>query len=94
MTSRQRRAWPAPHTERVPVLDALRPFVTGRKNGWLSDAVKGAQASANLDSLIETAKANGLEPYAYLRRVFTLLPQATTVADIEALLPWAKPASA
>ena len=54
----------------------------------LSDTVKGAQSSANLYSLIETAKANGLEPYAYLRRVFTLLPAATTVADIEALLPW------
>jgi len=44
---------------------------------------------ANLYSLIEAAKANGLEPYAYLRRVFTELPAATTVADIEALLPWA-----
>jgi hypothetical protein len=31
---------------------------------------------------------NGLGPYHYLRRVFTLLPRATTVADIEALLPW------
>ena len=55
-----------------------------------SDTVHGAQASTNLYSLIETAKANGREPYAYLRRVFTLLPQATTVADIEALLPWVK----
>jgi transposase len=46
-------------------------------------------AIANLYSLIETAKANGLEPYAYLRRVFTELPATTTVEDIEALLPWA-----
>ncbi|MES0385409.1 MAG: transposase domain-containing protein, partial [Hyphomicrobium sp.] len=38
--------------------------------------------------LIETAKANGLEPYAYLRHVFTELPKATTLAEIEALLPW------
>ena len=68
--------------------NAIRPFVTGRKNWLFSDTVHGAQASANLYSLIETAKANGLEPYAYLRHVFTLLPQATTVADIEALLPW------
>ena len=72
--------------------NALRPFVTGRKNWLFSDSVKGAQASANLYSLIETAKANNLEPYAYLRRVFTALPAATTVADIEALLPWALPA--
>ena len=53
-----------------------------------SDTVNGAQSSANLYFLIETARANGLEPYAYLGRVFTLLPQATAVADIEALLPW------
>lgn len=60
-----------------------------RKNWLFSDTVHGARSSANLYSLIETAKANGLEPYAYLRRVFTELPRATTVADIEALLPWA-----
>ena len=47
----------------------------------------GAKSSANLYSLIHTAKANRLEPYAYLRHVFTELPKATTVADIEALLP-------
>jgi hypothetical protein len=38
--------------------------------------------------LIETAKANGLEPYAYLREVFTRLPAAGSVDDIEALLPF------
>lgn len=36
--------------------------------------------------MIETAKANGLEPYAYLRKIFTELPQATNVEQIEALL--------
>ncbi|MGH7261828.1 MAG: transposase domain-containing protein, partial [Nitrospiraceae bacterium] len=40
-----------------------------------------------LYSLIETAKANGLEPYHYLRHVFTELPKASTVAQIETLLP-------
>ena len=63
--------------------------MTGRKNWLFSDTVLGAQAGANLYSLNETAKANGLEPYAYPRQVFTELPRATTVADIEALLPWA-----
>jgi len=48
----------------------------------------GASASANLYSLIETAKDNGLEPYAYLKQVYTLLPQAQSLPDIEALLPW------
>ena len=52
-----------------------------------SDSVKGVNASANLYSLIETAKANGLEPYAYLRHLFTVLPKAETVEAIEALLP-------
>lgn len=70
------------------VENAIRPFVVGRK-GWLfADTVAGAEASANLYSILETAKANGLEPYAYLRRVFTDLPAATTLEDVEALLPW------
>jgi transposase len=67
--------------------NAIRPFVLGRKNWLFSDSVKGVKASANLYSLIETAKANGLEPYAYLRYLFAELPKAETVDDIEALLP-------
>ena len=45
--------------------------------------------------LIETAKANHCEPYAYLCHVFTELPKAKTLAEIEALLPWnfARPAT-
>ena len=46
-----------------------------------------ANASARLYSLTECAKANGLEPYAYLRHVFTELPKAQSLAEIEALLP-------
>ena len=67
--------------------NSIRPFVLGRKNWLFSASVKGVKASANLYSLIETAKANGLEPYAYLRHVFTELPKAETVEAIEALLP-------
>jgi transposase len=67
--------------------NAIRPFVVGRKNWLFSASVKGVRASANLYSLIETAKANGLEPYAYLRHLFTELPKAETVEVIEALLP-------
>jgi transposase len=75
--------------------NALRPFVLGRKAWLFSDTPAGAEASARLYGLIETAKANGREPYAYLRRVFTDLPKATTLAEIEALLPWnvARPAT-
>lgn len=67
--------------------NAIRPFVIGRENFLFCDTVAGANASANLYSLIETAKANGIEPYAYLRTVFTALPQETSVDEIEALSP-------
>jgi transposase len=67
---------------------AIRPFVIGRKNWLFADTVAGAHASANLYSLIETAKANGVEPYAYLARLFSALPRARSLADYERLLPW------
>ena len=75
--------------------NALRPFVLGRKAWLFSDTPAGAEASARLYGFIETAKANGCEPYAYLRRVFTDLPKATTLAEVDALLPWnvARPAT-
>jgi len=67
--------------------NAIRPFVVGRK-GWLfSGSPRGAHASATLYSLIETAKANALEPRAYLAFLFERLPAATTPAAIQALLP-------
>jgi hypothetical protein len=69
------------------VENAIRPFAIGRKNWLFSASVKGAKASANLYSLIETAKANDLEPYAYLKRVFTELPNAQSYDDVEKLLP-------
>ena len=68
--------------------NAIRPFVIGRKNWLFSASQKGAKASANLYSLIETAKANQLEPYAYLKLVFTQLPNAQTIEDVDLLLPW------
>jgi transposase len=68
--------------------NAIRPFVIGRKAWLFSDTPKGAQASAIHYSLIETAKANGLEPYVYLTQVLKALPYADTVEKIEALLPW------
>jgi len=68
--------------------NAIRPFVIGRKNWLFSDTPQGANASAIIYSVIETAKANGLEPYTYLRKAFKDLPAAKTVEDIEALLPW------
>lgn len=67
--------------------NAIRPFTIGRKNWLFSDSVKGIKSGTNLYSLIQTAKANRLEPYQYLRHVFTELPKADTVEAIEALLP-------
>ena len=71
-----------------PCENAIRPFVVGRKAWLFSATPAGAHASAVICSLIETAKANGHEPYAWLRHVLERLPMATTVADMEALLPW------
>ncbi len=67
--------------------NAIRPFVVGRKNWLFSGTPEGAQASALLYSLIETAKANALEPYKYLRYLFEKLPFASTVEEYSALLP-------
>ena len=73
-----------------PVENAIRPFTLGRKNWLFSSSVKGVTASANLYSLIETAKSNGLEPYAYLKHVLTKLPNAQNLDEIDRLLPWEK----
>ena len=67
--------------------NAIRPFAVGRKNWLFSGHPRGADASATLYTLIETAKANGLEPYHYLRYLFEHLPAATTDAQRKALLP-------
>jgi transposase len=69
--------------------NAIRPFALGRRNWLFADTVNGAKASATLYSLVETAKANGREPYAYLKQLFEKLPLAKSVADFEALLPFA-----
>ena len=68
--------------------NAIRPFVMGRKAWLFSDTPAGAHSSAVIYSLVQTAKANGLEPYAWLRRMLRDLPAANTVEAVEALLPW------
>ncbi|WP_295456039.1 IS66 family transposase [uncultured Thiodictyon sp.] len=67
--------------------NAIRPFVIGRKNFLFAGSPKGAEVSATFYSLIETAKANGLEPWAYLNHLFEHLPAAKTPEAIAALLP-------
>ena len=68
--------------------NAIRPFAVGRRNWLFSDTPRGARASATCYSLIETAKANGLEPSAYLHHVLQHIAAADTLEKIEALLPW------
>ncbi len=67
---------------------AIKPFVMGRNNWLFSQSVDGAHTSARLYSLIETAKMHLLNPVAYLKYLFTELPQCKTVSDYEALLPY------
>jgi hypothetical protein len=65
---------------------AIKPFVLGRKACLFSQTAKGANASATLYSIIETAKANGLVPYDYLVHVIEKIMQGDT--EPEQLLPW------
>jgi transposase len=59
------------------------------EKNWLFAATeKKARASANIYSLVETAEDNDIEPSVYLKEIFTRLPAATCVEDIEALLHW------
>lgn len=67
--------------------NAIRPFVIGRKNWLFAGSPKGAEASATLYSLVETAKANKLDPYKYLRFIFEKLPFAEVQEDYQLLLP-------
>lgn len=68
--------------------NAIRPFCVGRRNWLFADTVAGANASANLYSLLQTCRVNGIDGYRYLRALFQALPQAKTVDDYAALLPW------
>ena len=67
---------------------AIKPFVIGRKNWLFSNTARGAQASATLYSIIETAKANGQVPFDYLNRLFEELPKSRSGTDVSCLLPW------
>jgi transposase len=68
--------------------NAIRPFVVGRRNWLFADTIAGANASANLYSLLQTCVANKIDGYRYLKALFVELPKAKTVEDFEALMPW------
>lgn len=66
----------------------IRPFAVGRRAWLFCTTQHGARTSANLYSLVTTAKANGVEPLAYLTHLYANLPTAATVEQLEDLLPW------
>jgi hypothetical protein len=66
----------------------IKNVVIGRKAWILCDSKVGATASANLYSLVMSARANDPEPFAYLSYLFEQRPTATTAAAVEVLLPW------
>ena len=71
--------------------NAIRPFAIGRKAWLFSDTPQGAHASATCYSLIESAKANQLEPYGYIKYLLDHIGAADTLEKLEALLPWQVP---
>jgi len=70
---------------------SIKPFVIGRKNWLFANTPSGAKASATVFSIIETAKENNLDPYEYLKYVFTKAPNLKESESIDILLPWSAP---
>ena len=72
---------------------AIRPFTVGRNNWKLIDTIHGAQSSAIIYSLVETAKANNLKVYEYLKYLLSEIPQHmddTDLSFLDDLLPWSE----
>ncbi len=72
--------------------NAIRPFTLGRKNWLFCDTPKGTEDSAIVYSLVESAKANGIEPFAYLQHVLVQLPylgKSPSHEELETLMSWA-----
>ena len=69
----------------------VKPYVINRKNFLFSDTEKGADASAAVMSIIETAKRNNLDVYGYLLHLLTVLPEwgvSPTDKQIKSVMPW------
>ena len=70
--------------------NSIRPFTVGRKNWLFSGSPKGAASSAAVYSIVETAKANGLNPHKYLQKLLEELPRMKepTETDLALIMPW------
>lgn len=71
-----------------PVERAIRPVALGRKNHLFAGSDGGGHRWAVICSLIETAKLNGVEPYAWLRDVLTRMVEGHPANRLDELLPW------
>ena len=72
---------------------AIRGFCIGKSNWHLIDTIHGAQASAIIYSIAETAKANNLKPYKYFEHLLTEIPKHqndTNMDFLAKLLPWSE----
>lgn len=70
---------------------SIKPFIIGRKNFIFSNTPRGAESSAIIYSIIETAKENGLHPFKYLIYLFEQIPQINDlnhVETVDSFLPW------
>lgn len=76
-----------------PAERAIRPFCVGKKNWNIIDSIHGAEASAIVYSLTESAKANDLKPYEYIKHLLTEIPEhidGTDLTFLDDLLPWSE----
>ena len=72
---------------------SIRAFCVGRSNWHVIDSIKGAQASAIVYSIVETAKANNLKPYEYLQHLLSVMMEYLYDADtayLDDLMPWSE----
>lgn len=76
------------HISNALAENVIRPFALGRRAWLFADTSQGANASATCFSLIETAKANDLEPASYIEYVLNHIATADTLEKLEHLLPW------
>ena len=67
---------------------AVGPFAVGHKSWLFANTHSGADASAMLNSLVETAKANGLTPFDYLHYLFKELLSLKLGDDLDHLMSW------